>query len=109
MSPGRAAAARSASQPGCGVSPVAAVRFIQADDPALESPPRSGAHCDRRRRSAKDRQAADADADAGPAGGPFVSIADDPIEYATPKDLRDPAGTGSPLLRVRDLRTHFPI
>jgi len=39
-----------------------------------------------------------------------VSIADEkPIEYATPRDLRDPSGAGSPLLQVRDLHTYFPI
>ncbi|MEA2734819.1 MAG: peptide/nickel transport system ATP-binding protein [Humisphaera sp.] len=31
------------------------------------------------------------------------------INYATPRDLRDPVGSGSPLLQVRDLRTYFPI
>ena len=38
------------------------------------------------------------------------AASDKPTEYATPRDLRNPAaGAGAPLLRVRDLHTHFPI
>src|SRR5690349_17469847 len=105
MPAGRAGAARGVAGARRGVPPAAAVRFVQADDPAIQPSPNRRARGHRRGRSGEDREAEDA-----AAGGPVVSVTDEkPIEYATPRDLRDPTGTGSPLLRVRDLRTYFPI
>jgi oligopeptide/dipeptide ABC transporter ATP-binding protein len=41
--------------------------------------------------------------------GAATTSTQEPVDYATPRDLRVPLGDGPPLLQVRDLKTHFPI